>query len=160
MSICLTYLDSPAAYSPDLNKYFERMNTSSKNLEQHEILKVKLLSNLENSIDTYMELWNKLADMDTLLIRRREGNDPLSERKSKALRVDIATIISQKLINGSLDAGRRRRDHDRCYRKLLRSTQRRAPIKSRCARDPVIPLSAPLSAPSDAASLWKECCNN
>lgn len=96
----------PAAYSPrDLNKYFERMNTSSKNLEQHEILKVKLLSNLENSIDTYMELWNKLADMDTLLIRRREGNDPLSERKSKALRVDIATIISQKLINGSLDAG-------------------------------------------------------
>ena len=97
---------SPAAYSPRaLNKYFERMNTSGKNLEQHEILKVKLLSNLENSIDTYMELWNKLADMDTLLIRRREGNDPLSERKSKALRADIATIISQKLINGSLDAG-------------------------------------------------------
>ena len=96
----------PAAYSPrDLNKYFERMNTSSKNLEQHEILKVKLLSNLENSIDTYMELWNKLSDMDTPLIRRREGNDPLSERKSKALRADIATIISQKLINGSLDAG-------------------------------------------------------
>lgn len=96
----------PAAYSPRaLNKYFERMNTSGKNLEQHEILKVKLLSNLENSIDTYMELWNKLADMDTLLIRRREGNDPLSERKSKALRADIATIISQKLINGSLDAG-------------------------------------------------------
>ena len=96
----------PAAYSPRaLNKYFERMNTSGKNLEQHEILKVKLLSNLENSIDTYMELWNKLADMDTLLIRRRESNDPLSERKSKALRADIATIISQKLINGSLDAG-------------------------------------------------------
>lgn len=96
----------PAAYSPrDLNKYFERMNTSGKNLEQHEILKVKLLSNLEKSIDTYMELWNKLADMDTLLIRRRESNDPLSERKSKALRADIATIISQKLINGSLDAG-------------------------------------------------------
>ena len=96
----------PAAYSPRaLNKYFERMNTSGKNLEQHEILKVKLLSNLENSIDTYMELWNKLSDMDAPLIRRREGNDPLSERKSKALRADIATIISQKLINGSLDAG-------------------------------------------------------
>ena len=96
----------PAAYSPRaLNKYFERMNTSGKNLEQHEILKVKLLSNLDDSIDTYMELWNKLADMDTLLIRRREGNDPLSERKSKALRADIATIISRKLINGSLDAG-------------------------------------------------------
>lgn len=95
----------PAASPPALNKYFERMNTSGKNLEQHEILKVKLLSNLENSIDTYMELWNKLADMDTLLIHRRESNDPLSERKSKALRADIATIISQKLINGSLDAG-------------------------------------------------------
>ena len=100
------FISTLPAYTPRaLNKYFERMNTSGKNLEQHEILKVKLLSNLDDSIDTYMELWNKLSDMDTPLIRRREGNDLLSERKSKALRADIATIISQKLINGSLDAG-------------------------------------------------------
>ena len=52
--------DLPAGYSPkDLNKYFERMNTTGKNLEQHEILKVKLLSNLDNDIDRYMLLWNK-----------------------------------------------------------------------------------------------------
>ena len=100
------FISTLPAYTPlALNKYFERMNTSGKNLEQHEILKVKLLSNLDDSIDTYMELWNKLSDMDTPLIRRLEGNDLLSERKSKALRADIATIISRKLINGSLDAG-------------------------------------------------------
>ena len=66
--LCFFISKLPEGYSPkDLNKYFERMNTSGKNLEQHEILKVKLLSNLDGDIDKYMLLWNKLADVDTLL---------------------------------------------------------------------------------------------
>ena len=45
--LCFFMSNLPDGYNPrDLNKYFERMNTSGKNLEQHEILKVKLLSNL------------------------------------------------------------------------------------------------------------------
>ena len=40
----------PDKYSPrELNKYFERMNSTGKNLEQHEILKVKLLRNLDGN---------------------------------------------------------------------------------------------------------------
>ncbi len=71
--LCFFISNLPDGYNPrDLNKYFERMNTSGKNLEQHEILKVKLLSNLDEDIDKYMLLWNKLADVDTLLIRRRK----------------------------------------------------------------------------------------
>ena len=98
--LCFFVSILPDGYSPqDLNRYFERMNTSGKNLEQHEILKVKLLSNLDK--DQYMLLWNKLADMDTLLIRRRKDDrDNVWDRKKEALSEDIDRIIEKKLING------------------------------------------------------------
>lgn len=90
----------PEKYSPsDLNKYFERMNTTGKNLEQHEILKVKLLGNLDADIDRYMWLWNKLADVDTLLIRRRKDVN-IEELKRRALNSNIETVVSGNLIDG------------------------------------------------------------
>ena len=95
--------DLPTGYSPrDLNKYFERMNTSGKNLEQHEILKVKLLSNLTENISSYMLLWNKLSDVDTLLIRKHnyENEIDLANRKQYALSSNIETILRESLING------------------------------------------------------------
>lgn len=92
--------DLPEGYSPmDLNKYFERMNTTGKNLEQHEILKVKLLNKLDCDIDKYMLLWNLIADVDTPLIRERK-NEKIEERKMRAIKADIATIFSENLING------------------------------------------------------------
>lgn len=98
--LCFFISDLPEEYSPrDLNKYFERMNTTGRNLEQHEILKVKLLSNLEEDVDKYMLLWNKLADVDTLLIRERKDEN-LDEIKRQALKSDIATIFSGNFING------------------------------------------------------------
>ncbi|MDE6689130.1 MAG: DUF262 domain-containing HNH endonuclease family protein [Prevotella sp.] len=98
--MCFFISNLPEGYSPrDLNKYFERMNTSGKNLEQHEILKVKLLKNLDNDIDRYMLLWNKLADVDTLLIRRRKDEN-IEYIKRQALTSDIETIFSNNLING------------------------------------------------------------
>ena len=98
--LCFFISNLPEEYSPrDLNKYFERMNTTGKNLEQHEILKVKLLSNLDNDVDKYMLLWNKLADVDTLLIRERKGEN-LEDVKRQALTSDITAIFSGSLING------------------------------------------------------------
>ena len=98
--LCFFISNLPNGYNPrDLNKYFERMNTSGKNLEQHEILKVKLLSNLDEDIDRYMLLWNKLSDVDTLLIRRRKDENP-EGRKSRALKASISEIFSEELING------------------------------------------------------------
>jgi hypothetical protein len=93
----------PSGYNPrDLNKYFERMNTSGKNLEQHEILKVKLLSNLPSNISTYMLLWNKLSDVDTLIIRKHkeEKEEDFCYRKQIALSSNIETILSHDVING------------------------------------------------------------
>ena len=64
----------PSASAPvDLNKYFERMNSSGKNLEQHEILKVKMLSKFDGDISSFMSLWNKIADVDTILIKQKEN---------------------------------------------------------------------------------------
>ena len=92
--------DLPAGYSPkDLNKYFERMNTTGKNLEQHEILKVKLLSNLDSDIDKYMLLWNKLSDVDTLLIKGGK-NENKEDIKRRALCSSISTIFTDNLVNG------------------------------------------------------------
>ena len=101
--LCFFISTLPDGYSPrDLNRYFERMNTSGRNLEQHEILKVKLLSNLTSDVDKYMSLWNKLADVDTLLIRKHknEHEHELLQRKQKAFQLDVSEIIVSNVING------------------------------------------------------------
>ncbi len=86
----------PVGYSPiELNMYFERMNTTGRNLEQHEILKVKLLRHLDDS-NTYMQLWNKLADVDTLL-RKEKTEEALDEgsqsRKVGTIRAEGEAIL-------------------------------------------------------------------
>ena len=101
----------PSGYNAyDLNKYFERMNCSGKNLEQHEILKVKIISQLDDKnkgvdISLFMQLWNKLADVDTLLIRKRtyqnEKEQDLTERKNRALGLQLSNLSTQiDILNG------------------------------------------------------------
>lgn len=98
-NLCFFISELPKSYkAKDLNRYFERMNTTGKNLEQHEILKVKMLSLLDCDIDQYMSLWNKLADMDTLLISK----DDIT-RKQQAIKADVPTVISLQLIEGVND---------------------------------------------------------
>ena len=78
----------PSTYAPvDLNKYFERMNSSGKNLEQHEILKVKMLSKLEGDVSFFMSIWNRVADVDTILIKQKENekDGDYYSRKTKGL---------------------------------------------------------------------------
>ena len=101
--LCFFITTLPEGYSPrDLNQYFERMNTSGRNLEQHEILKVKLLSNLTHDVDKYMTLWNKLADVDTLLIRKHkdEHEQELAIRKQQAFQMSLEEILFSNVING------------------------------------------------------------
>lgn len=91
----------PKDYKPqDLNRYFERMNSSGKNLEHHEILKVKLLSKLAGNISNYMVLWNKIADVDTLLINKKDGEkeEDYKARKEQLFFADVETATS--LLNG------------------------------------------------------------
>ncbi len=81
-------------HAQDLNKYFERMNSGGKNLEQHEILKVKMLRNLGNDVNAYMQLWNKIADVDTLFFREDDANK-LKEQKNSALSITHDTLPSK-----------------------------------------------------------------
>lgn len=101
--LCFFITTLPKGYSPrDLNRYFERMNTTGRNLEQHEILKVKLLSNLAQDVDKYISLWNKLSDVDTLLIKKRENEseEQLRQRKNQAFQKKIDEILVSDIING------------------------------------------------------------
>lgn len=65
----------PNTYTPiELNRYFEAMNEAGKGLENHEILKVRLLGNLDEAVDLsyYTKIWNQVSEMDKCLIRQEE----------------------------------------------------------------------------------------
>lgn len=104
--LCFFITQLPNGYNAyDLNKYFERMNCSGKNLEQHEILKVKMISQLGNNVPLYMQLWNRLSDVDTPLIRKRthrnENEAGLGERKNRAMKLSLESLPQQiDVLNG------------------------------------------------------------
>ncbi len=107
--LCFFISELPQNYSvQDLNKYFERMNSSGKNLEHHEILKVKILSKLDGNISLYMQLWNKIADIDTILLRKRDYKDEkesdFRSRKNFALTANLSDIErNPQLVNSLRD---------------------------------------------------------
>lgn len=63
----LSYTNNPAS----LNKYFEAMNAGGKGLEQHEILKVRLMQGEENKVHL-TQIWNAVCDMNRPVIKRDE----------------------------------------------------------------------------------------
>ncbi len=72
----LTFLISelPPHYlkeATSLNKYFEVLNSTGRGLEQHEILKVKLIRNHQNS-EKLVRIWNAVSQMELPIIRRNE----------------------------------------------------------------------------------------
>lgn len=98
----------PEAYKAKaLNKYFEAMNSTGKNLENHEILKVDILKKLSPDCDEvkFTRIWNAVADMDKLLIRKREWNHETDSqcqdryRKCFSITKDIDTFNVQDLFN-------------------------------------------------------------
>lgn len=67
----------------ELNTYFERMNTTGKALESHEILKVSLLSKLKSDKKSeYTQLWNACSMTDKMLFRPTKYNRELSEEEA------------------------------------------------------------------------------
>ena len=83
----------PEGYKPkDLNKYFEAMNSTGRNLESHEIVKVKnYLKSMSSKQEEYNQIWNLVADMDTPLIRqknesgKKETDEQFKDRYFKAI---------------------------------------------------------------------------
>lgn len=68
----------PGNYQPkELNKYFEAMNSTGKNLENHEILKVRLISKLPESCNKeyYTRVWNAVSDLDRKLVHQKRSQN-------------------------------------------------------------------------------------
>lgn len=58
-----------------LNKYFEVLNSTGRGLEQHEILKVNLIRNQQDS-DRLVRIWNAVSQMEfPIICRSEEIND-------------------------------------------------------------------------------------
>lgn len=62
------YLSDP----PSLNRYFEVMNSAGVNLEQHEILKVSLLSGQKDQTKL-LRIWNTCSDFSLPLLKKKES---------------------------------------------------------------------------------------
>lgn len=101
MSLFISKL--PNQYSPKaLNKYFETMNSTGKNLENHEILKVRMLQEVCNYDKVILtRIWNAVSDMDQYLIRQRknEKKDELIDRFRRAYEV-VSNKDLEKLFRG------------------------------------------------------------
>lgn len=69
----------PSKYTgKELNKYFESMNSTGRNLESHEIKKIDCLKGLGNktilSKENATKIWNIVCQMDKLIIRKKKNN--------------------------------------------------------------------------------------
>lgn len=82
------------------------MNSTGKNLEGHEIVKVKLLHKLSANKEFLTKAWNRVADMDTPCFRVRrwdgENESGMKERIKTAIlyRYSPQTLFNNKLLNG------------------------------------------------------------
>ena len=62
-----SYANNPAS----LNKYFEAMNAGGKGLEQHDIMKVRLMQGDDNK-EHLTRIWNAVCDLNCPIIKRYE----------------------------------------------------------------------------------------
>jgi hypothetical protein len=67
--------DSYNANPSSLNKYFEALNGFGKNLEEHEILKVEMLRNINEDRSLMTSIWNLSSDMNSTILKQRENEN-------------------------------------------------------------------------------------
>lgn len=98
------YLLEPSS----LNRYFEIMNSAGVNLEQHEVLKVSLLSEQKDQTKL-LQIWNLCSDLSTPLLCKKEDvnekeySDKYLELFSQSTDEAIHTIIQYNNISENPD---------------------------------------------------------
>jgi hypothetical protein len=82
----------PSGYDlPDLNRYFETMNSTGRNLEAHEIIKVKLISKINSDKqEVYTAIWNAVAEIHKDVIR---NESPVECRHSYLSAIQSGTSL-------------------------------------------------------------------
>ncbi|ELP9119728.1 DUF262 domain-containing protein [Campylobacter lari] len=85
------------AQNTDLNRFFIRMNNRGKQLEKHEILKARLLSNInENERAFYAHIWDICSQMDNYIFQKASDRKISELDESDKNTIDI-------IIKGSFD---------------------------------------------------------
>lgn len=109
MELSFFFSELPSSYANNpssLNKYFEAMNSGGKGLEQHEILKVKLLRD-ENDKEYLTRIWNAVSDLDSPMIRKEENEQERIYREKYANAINYCRngnyIEAFKLCKSSYD---------------------------------------------------------
>jgi hypothetical protein len=73
LTLFCSYLPDNYVNNPiELNRYFEAMNSTGRQLKQHEILLVELISDHPNSV-ALSDLWQKIADNSVRLVPNCDG---------------------------------------------------------------------------------------
>ncbi|TDJ86725.1 DUF262 domain-containing protein [Campylobacter volucris] len=70
------------AENTDLNRFFIRMNNRGKQLEKHEILKARLLSNIEDEKAFYAHIWDICSQMDNYIFQKASDRKISKSNKS------------------------------------------------------------------------------
>ena len=80
----VSYANNPTS----LNKYFEAMNARGKGLEQHEILKVRLMQGEDNK-EHLTRIWNAVCDLNRPVIKRDEREQEENYRSKYEHAIDL-----------------------------------------------------------------------
>lgn len=109
MALFMTELPDHYVKNPSsLNEYFEVMNSSGKSLQQHEILKVKLIANLNDEHrQLYTRLWNFIADFSHPVISDEEH--PIEKYKELILECkngNVETVINRYANSQEISPGK------------------------------------------------------
>ncbi|ENQ6653374.1 DUF262 domain-containing protein [Campylobacter lari] len=70
------------AQNTDLNRFFIRMNNRGKQLEKHEILKARLLKNMDNERTLYAHIWDICSQMDNYIFQKASDRKISSSNES------------------------------------------------------------------------------
>jgi len=88
--------------SAELNTYFERMNTAGKSLENHEILKVHILQQLDGDKKTHTQLWNAISQVEKRMLRKHQKEDFACWRKRYL--TGITNAIKEDYLEGTFES--------------------------------------------------------
>ena len=70
--VCFVFVE--LAQNTDLNRFFVRMNNRGKQLEQHEILKARILHKIsEKEREQYAEIWDLCSNMNTYIFQSKDS---------------------------------------------------------------------------------------
>lgn len=118
-----------------LNKYFERMNSTGKNLEGHEIVKVKILHKLASEKEFYTKVWNRVSDMDTPMFGiRRWKNEDEEGLKARIKKTLLCKDTPQFLFNDNLLNGLKDSEEERSSGSTIQDVKERSTPPSKSQR--------------------------